>query len=356
MRGLQTAAPRGTRIIPSQAPRTLRPISFTRNFSRFEPLRARYPRDRSHGRYDYSEVERAKPLIGDETLLSARSRVKWLVIFAAGGSLVFYYGNIEEVPVSKRRRFNIYSEETMEQEGQMAYQMIMNENRNHILPSWDRRTQMVQRVMRKLVPVSGLADANWEVHVIESHERNAFVLPGGKVFVYTGILDITRDDNGLAAVLGHEIAHNVARHSAESMSSMILLEPVRWGLIALDYLGYTGGLGRLFGYAFLHFGVMMPASRKQESEADYIGLLMMARACYDPKAAVHVWERMEIAMKEHDIPQWLSTHPSNTNRISQMQKWLPEAELVRDESECSVTMHSIQDFRGAFKDPWEMFR
>lgn len=81
---------------------------------------------------------------------------------------MFYYGNIEEVPVSKRRRFNIYSEDTMEQEGRMAYQMIMNENRNSILPSWDRRAQMVQRVMKKLVPVSGLADANWEVHVVES--------------------------------------------------------------------------------------------------------------------------------------------------------------------------------------------
>jgi predicted Zn-dependent protease len=142
-----------------------------------------------------------------------------------------------------------------------------------------------------------------------SAEMNAFVLPGGKVFVYSGILPIAKDDNGIAAILGHEIAHNLARHAAEQMSSLVILAPIRWAFIYLDYTGVTWGLGRILGDIALQLGLMMPASRKQESEADYLGLLMMAKACYNPQAAVKVWERMEAAANT-DIPQWLSTHPS----------------------------------------------
>lgn len=129
------------------------------------------------------------------------------------------------------------------------------------------------------------------------------------MFVYSGILPIARTDDGLAAILGHEIAHNLAQHAAESMSSLVMLSPIRWALIFLDATGYTGGLGRIAGDIAMDFGLMRPASRKQESEADYIGLMIMAKACYDPRAAVGVWQRMEAAQTE-EVPQWLSTHPS----------------------------------------------
>ena len=124
---------------------------------------------------------------------------------------------------------------------------------------------------------------------------NAFVIPGGKVFVYSGILPVAKNDDGLAAILGHEIAHNLARHAAEHMSSLILLAPIRWMLIYLDTTGLTMGLGRVLGDIAMELGIARPASRKQESEADYIGLMMMAKSCYDPGEAVKVWERMEKA-------------------------------------------------------------
>ena len=124
--------------------------------------------------------------------------------------------------------------------------------------------------------------------MLTSAEMNVFVLPGGKVFVYSGILPIAKDDDGLAAILGHEIAHNLARHQAEHLSSLVMLAPIRWCFIYLDYSGFTFGLGRILADLALEFGLMMPASRKQESEADYIGLMMMSKACYDPKAAVEV--------------------------------------------------------------------
>lgn len=148
------------------------------------------------------------------------------------------------------------------------------------------------------------------VGLIARAEANAFVVPGGKVFVYTGILPIAKTDDGLAAILGHEIAHNVARHSAEAMSqNLIFVAPLRILMTFLDYAGYTAGLGRMIGEAVMGLGVVRPASRKQESEADYIGLMIMAKACYNPEAAVEVWQRMEKATKEQ-IPEWLSTHPS----------------------------------------------
>jgi hypothetical protein len=199
------------------------------------------------------------------------------------------------------------------------------------------------------------------------------------VFVYTGILPIAKTDDGLAAILGHEIAHNIARHQAENMSRMIPLQVLRWALtfvlVASDSTGITMG-----------------------SEADYIGLLMMAESCYDPAAAVSVWQRMEEDEKNRDVtvPQWLSTHPSvsfpevlwstarqsrssspnlkyalpchfclegfaniqkHTNRIEKMQEWLPKAEDTRNQSDCSaIREHSIgfqETFRqlnGGWKD------
>ena len=127
---------------------------------------------------------------------------------------------------------------------------------------------------------------------------NAFVIPGGNVFVYSGIIPVVENDDGLAAILGHEIAHNLARHSAEHMSSLIMLAPLRWMFIFLDTTGYTMGLGRVLGDIAMELGIARPASRKQESEADYIGLMMMAKSCYNPREAVRVWERMEKAQGE----------------------------------------------------------
>lgn len=138
---------------------------------------------------------------------------------------------------------------------------------------------------------------------------NAFVLPGGKVFVFSGIFPVCRDNDGLAAVLGHEIAHNIAQHAAEKMSQMVLFQPVVWVLMYLDATGMTFGLGRVLGSLMIELGFMRPSSREQESEADHIGLMLMAEACYDPRGAIGFWERMEKAQTGAP-PEWLSTHPS----------------------------------------------
>jgi predicted Zn-dependent protease len=173
------------------------------------------------------------------------------------------------------------------------------------------------------------------------------VIPGGKVFVFSGLLPITRTEDGLATVLGHEIAHNLARHQAEQMSrAAYMMGPLQIVFLILDYSGFTYGLGRLLGTYLLDLGISRPASRIQESEADYIGLMMMARSCYDPRAAVGVWKRMEAADK-NKIPEWLSTHPSNENRVSRITEWLPRAEEARSESDCAAMLAYNQEFQSA---------
>lgn len=135
------------------------------------------------------------------------------------------------------------------------------------------------------------------------------------MFVFTGILPIAKTDDGLATILGHEIAHNIANHSGESMSkTAIFYMPLRYLFRFLDYTGYTGGLGEILGSLALEFGMNLPASRNQETEADQIGLMIMAKSCYNPEAAVGVWERMQAAEKNAP-PQWLSTHPSVGRRV-----------------------------------------
>ncbi|QSZ36705.1 hypothetical protein DSL72_006588 [Monilinia vaccinii-corymbosi] len=298
-------------------------------------------------RFDPDEVRNARPLLSDEDIknFSRHPAPRSFIALLTAGGVFVYFSNLEDVPVSGRRRFNIYSHQDMEREGQVMYEHILRQYKGAILPDWDNRTRMVQRVMSRLIPASGIDNVNWEVNVIESNEMNAFVIPGGKVFVFTGILPIARTDDGLATILGHEIAHNLANHSGESMSkTAVFYVPLRILLNFLDGTGYTGGLALVFGGLLLEYGMKLPASRSQEKEADHIGLMVMAKGCYNPQAAVGVWERMQAAEKNAP-PEWLSTHPS---RITQMQELMPTAEAARDESGCAPTMNSFNNFRNTY--------
>ncbi|TKA55287.1 hypothetical protein B0A49_10526, partial [Cryomyces minteri] len=184
------------------------------------------------------------------------------------------------------------------------------------------------------------------VHVIEAREKNAFVIPGGKVFVFSGILPICGTDDGLAAVLGHEIAHNVAHHAAERMSQAFVMLPL---VIAA---GLTIGAPDWASRMVVDLAFTMPGSRKQESEADYIGLMMMAQSCFDPAAAVALWARMEEAEKGAP-PQFLSTHPSSHNRQEKIRQWLPEARERQALSDCGGTAAQVGDFKQAYAQlPW----
>ncbi|EXJ70347.1 uncharacterized protein A1O5_06415 [Cladophialophora psammophila CBS 110553] len=265
-----------------------------------------------------------------------------LTVIGVGGG-VFYVYNLEEVPVTHRRRFNMISP-SAEKEffgGAGMYKALLQEFQGNILPPDHPLTMQVAKVVEKLLPTTrGLAGDDWRVHVInDPREKNAFVMPGGKVFVFSGILPICQSETGLAAVLGHEIAHNVAHHAAEraSRSSFILLAAWAVSLI-FDISGHSG---RTIAELLLS----LPNSRTQEAEADRIGLLMMAEACYDPRGALDFWQRMKQA-SEFEPPQFLSTHPSHYNRAEQIKKWLPDAERIYADTGCGTA----NGFENAFKE------
>ncbi|EON68341.1 hypothetical protein W97_07599 [Coniosporium apollinis CBS 100218] len=260
---------------------------------------------------------------------------------AAGG---FYVYNLEVVPVSGRRRFNIFGPETEQEMSKAFYSQIMQEYRDRILPDWDKRSRMVRRVLDRLIPATGLEDSNWEVHVIEDEQRNAFVIPGGKVFVFSGILPVCANDDGLAAVLGHEIAHNFAHHSAERLSKAIIIYALIFGLEL--FVGAPGQISQLL----LDLVFTRPGSRGQESEADYIGLMMMAQSCYNPEEAAALWGRMaQVEEKQGGAPpQYLSTHPSSHNRQEKIREWLPEAKEKQALSDCASTLDYAHAFKRAF--------
>jgi predicted Zn-dependent protease len=225
-------------------------------------------------------------------------------------------------------------------------EQIKEEYKGRFLPDYDPRVKQVTKVLKRLLPYvkdTGLENVDWEVHVIESPEQNAFVIPGGKVFVFTGILPLCKDEDGIAAVLGHEIAHVVAHHTAERMSQapIILL-----GIAALAMFDVSLYSSKLILDLFLSW----PGSRKQEAEADYIGLLMMAQGCYRPEAAMEFWNRME-RMGQQTPPQVLSTHPSNHNREAAIREALPKAHEIQENSDCHALMSYHDQFKAAFGDP-----
>ncbi|KAI0994926.1 hypothetical protein K3495_g13255 [Podosphaera aphanis] len=277
--------------------------------------------------FDPDKARKAKPYItlnGVYNILKHRN-TKWIGLIAVGGASIFYYQRLEEVPLSRRTRFMYFTEEDALKEGRQAYQEIMQRSGNAILPPSDWRTRKVERVMGRLIEAWDLQHVDWEINVILSNEVNAFVIPGGKVFVHSGILPIAETDSALAAVLSHELAHSILRHHAERMSSQILIIwPLRFAFFWLFDV-WSGGI---FGNLLLEFGINRPASRVQEMEADHLGLMIMASACYDPKAALIFWKRVKMieqAQKINDI-SWLSTHPSSGSRAQSIQKWLPAAE------------------------------
>lgn len=235
----------------------------------------------------------------------------------------------ETAPISGRSQLILLSPGEEVKLGLQAYQEILKKEKISTDPE---KTALLARVGARIAAATGRTDFQWEFRLIENDKLvNAFCLPGGKVAVYTGILPITRDEAGLAAVIGHEIAHATARHGAERMSQGLLVQAglaagaIAAGVSGRDSASTQALLGALGAGATL--GVILPFSRLQETEADRLGLTYMARAGYDPRAARDLWVRMAEASAKmgRSTPEWMSTHPSNASRIRDIEAMLPEA-------------------------------
>jgi predicted Zn-dependent protease len=225
-------------------------------------------------------------------------------------------------PITGRQQINFVSASTETQLGLDAFAEV---KKQHKISRDPAANAMVQRVGRRIAAVSGI-QANWEFIVIDEPVVNAFALPGGKVAVYKGLLPVAQNDAGLATVLGHEVGHVIAHHAGERISRSTLIQSGT-DLLAVEMGGDPATqqtIGALLG-AGATFGLQLPFSREQEYEADHIGLVLMARAGYDPHQAVPFWQRMQAKAGQGQPPEFLSDHPSDVNRIARLQGWMPEA-------------------------------
>ncbi len=234
----------------------------------------------------------------------------------------------ETVPITGRSQLVLIPEGTEVKMGLDSYQQILGKSK---VSNDVQLNEQVTRVGRRIATATERNDYQWEFKVIEDQQVNAFCLPGGKVAVYTGMFPVARDDAGLAAVLGHEVAHAIARHGGERMSQQLAVEGVTLAgaqtlLSGSDPRFVQLAAAALGGVATV--GVLLPFSRAQESEADHLGLIYMAKAGYDPHASRDLWKRMaERSSGQSDSPlsAFLSTHPLPATRITQIEGWIPEA-------------------------------
>ena len=239
------------------------------------------------------------------------------------------------VPITGRQQLNIVPMSSMLS---MSFQQYDQFLREHPLSTDAEKTAMVKRVgeniskavERYLIDNNLSAEVknySWEFNLVESEEINAWCMPGGKVVFYTGILPLTRDESGLAVVMGHEIAHAVAKHGNERMSQGLLAQT---GGVALSEAlrskpAATQQLWMAVYGVGAQVGLILPYSRLHESEADRLGLIFMAMAGYDPNAAVGFWQRMAAQKGGASPPEFLSTHPSDQKRIESIRSLIPEA-------------------------------
>ena len=206
--------------------------------------------------------------------------------------------------------------------GKQAYQQTLKDQKD----SEDAHlNQLLQRVGKRIVEVSDMPKLDWEFRLIESKDKNAFALPGGKVAVYTGMLRICQNEAGLATVLSHEIAHVVARHGAQRMSQQMLLTGAMMGAsISLRNNTQRNIIMSALGLGVL-YGITLPFSRGDEGEADQIGLVYMAKAGYDPEEAIRFWQRFSQAKGDGEPPEWASTHPADNTRVRGLKSYLSRA-------------------------------
>ena len=260
-------------------------------------------------------------------------------------SLIILISSCSKVPVTNRKQMNLVSESELMKMSLTSYNEFLSENP----PMSDSaaNVQMVKRIgskistaVEKFLGDHKMGDRvegyNWEFNLVNSDQLNAWCMPGGKVVVYTGLLPVTKDEKGLAFVMGHEVAHAVARHGNERMSQNLLAQT---GAVALDAALYDkpDETRDLFNTAYgvgAQVGGILPFSRLHESEADKLGMIFMAMAGYDPSEAPKVWQRMIDLNKGPKALEIMSTHPSDDKRIADIKAYVPHAiKYYRQEGE-----------------------
>ncbi len=252
------------------------------------------------------------------------------------GCCGFVINSCSTAPITERRQLKIIPEAKLNAQAAQIYEKIKEKEKlsddtralNEIKEIGKKMEYSISEYFDKENIIDPTINFDWEYILIDNKKvRNAWCMPGGKIAVYTGILDVTKDTNGLAAVMGHEIAHAVAKHSVERASRGMLLN-TGTQLIDIFSGGKLSQVNRVSGMNTVgllsQLGIMNPFNRKQESEADYLGMIFSSLSGYDIRETVKIWERMKEFNKGKSTPEFMSTHPSADNRIKKINEWTNE--------------------------------
>ena len=255
------------------------------------------------------------------------------------GCLSLGVSSCSTVPITDRKQLKLIPESRLNAKAAQIYEKIKEKEK---LSNDTNKLNEIKEIGKKIeysiseyFEISKIEDPtlkfDWEYILIDNDKvKNAWCMPGGKIAVYTGILDVTQNTNGLAAVMGHEIAHAVAKHSVERASQNVATNLV---LQVTDILsgGKLSTVNRSTGMntvgLLTQMGILNPFSRKQESEADYLGLIFSSLSGYDIREAPKIWERMKKSYKGKEPPEFMSTHPSSDNRIKKLNEWMNEVTI-----------------------------
>ena len=267
------------------------------------------------------------------------SHIRWTLITAmllsCSSSITLVLPGCQQVPMTNRKQVLLSSAESENAMGLTAYQEVL---KTEPLTKNEKATEIVKRVGQRIAAVANRPDFNWEFNVIESETQNAFCLPGGKVAVYTGLLPVCENEAGLAVVMSHEIAHAMARHGGERMTYQTAQNA---GKSLVGYVMQKQDEQKqkivLTAYgAASNYGVILPYSRKHEMEADQIGIMLMAKAGYDPSEAPVFWERFSSAKSGAAPMEFMSTHPSDAHRAAALRELQSEAMKLYDNAEDKI--------------------
>ena len=244
--------------------------------------------------------------------------------------------NCATVPITDRKQLTIIPESTLNRRAAELYENVKKKtklsNDNKTLSEIKKIGKKIDLAISAYFESQNLNDPtinyDWEYILIDNDKiKNAWCMPGGKIAIYTGILKVTKNINGLASVMGHEIAHAVAKHSAERASRSIILN-IGTSIVDIASRGAISRTSRATGVdvagMLRHFGIDNPFNRKQEKEADYLGIIFSSLAGYDIRETIKIWERMKEENKGKEPPEWMSTHPSSDRRIQLLKEWIPE--------------------------------
>ena len=264
--------------------------------------------------------------------MNRRNFIKYIGCGCGG----FLLNSCGSAPITERKQLKLIPESKLNAQAAQIYEKVKEKEKlitdgstlKEIKEIGSKMEDSISEYFYKQNLKDPTTNFQWEYILIDNKKiKNAWCMPGGKIAVYTGLLDITKNKNGLAAVLGHEVAHAVAKHSVERASRGVLMKTT---IQITDIL--TGGkisqVNRTTGMdtvgLLAQLGLMNPFNRKQETEADYLGLIFSSLSGFDIRETTKIWERMREANKGQEPPEFMSTHPSSTNRINQINEWMNE--------------------------------